>query len=81
MPPEAHEIARARRALFHAGHELSGRRLEVFAARLLALTEVKPDETPADLVASVTSGADENPVRIVAEEPELRELVLAFPAR
>ena len=81
MPPQAHDIARARRALFQAGHELPGQRLEVFAAEVLTLAEVRSDGTPADIVASIIDSIEEGLTALVAEEPELGELVLALPAR
>ena len=82
MPPEAQEIARAaKRCLFQIGYELPGRRLERFAVSLLTLAERELDETPTDLVAAVIAGMEDDPVTLVVEEPELRELVLAVPGR
>ena len=82
MPPEAQEIARAaKRCLFQAGYELPGRRLELFAVRLLTLAEAEPDGTPADQLAAAVDGIEGGPVTLVAEEPELGVLALTFPAR
>ena len=64
MPPEARKVMRARRALFQKGLELPGRRLEVFAAALLALAEAHPDRTPPDLVASVVAGMEADPIAL-----------------
>jgi hypothetical protein len=81
MPSEPEVTAAAKRALFIAGLELPGRQLQLFVTRLLSHADESASASPRELVATAISGLETDPVAVVAEEPELRDLVLPRPGR
>jgi hypothetical protein len=70
----------ANRALFNAGLELPGRRLQHFAQRLLAAADASPEDPADELVRHAMTGIEDGPAALVAEEPELRDQPLTPPA-
>lgn len=61
----------AKLALFEAGLELAGVRVQQFAERLLEVAETSPATPPAQLVRAAVADLDGGALALVAEEPEL----------
>ena len=71
QPARAH-LADAKRRLFAAEYELPGRRLQLSVADLLEARAGMPQASVDELVKAATSGIEDGPVALVAQEPELR---------
>lgn len=61
----------AKLALFEAGLELAGVRVQQFAERLLEVADASPAAAPGQLVRAAVAGLDGGALALVAEEPEL----------
>jgi hypothetical protein len=59
----------ARRALFNAGLELPGRRLQLFTQRLLAAADASPQDPADELVRHAIRGIDDGPSRSSPRNP------------
>jgi hypothetical protein len=70
----------AKRALFEAGLEFAGVRLQLFAERLLQAADASPDASRDEVVRSAVRDIDDGALALVAEEPELRDRQLSHPA-
>jgi hypothetical protein len=77
---EASPAVVARQALFDAGLELAGVRLQLFAERLLQAAGASPDAHCDELVRTALRDVDGGALALVAEEPELRDRRLSQPA-
>jgi hypothetical protein len=69
----------ARSALFEAGLELAGVRLQVFAERLLQAAHASPQASCAEFVRAALHEFDNDALIIVADEPELWRRRLSHP--
>jgi hypothetical protein len=70
----------AKHALFEAGLELAGVRLQLFAEQLLAAAEASPEAPADELVRTAVHDIDDGALALVADEPELRDRRLNSPA-
>jgi hypothetical protein len=70
----------ARHALFEAGLELAGVRLQLFAERLLAAADAWPEAPTDEIVRRAVHDIDDGALALVAEGPELRDRRLNSPA-
>jgi hypothetical protein len=61
----------AKNALFEAGLELAGVRLQEFAERLLQAADESPQAPCHELVRKAVRGIDGGALAVVADEPEL----------
>jgi hypothetical protein len=61
----------AKRALFEAGLELAGIRVQQFAERLLQVADASPAGSPDQLVRAAVADLDGGALAVVAEETEL----------
>ena len=78
---EPSAAARAQAALFAAGFELAGVKLQRFAERLLQAADASPEASVDALVRTAVRDIEDGAVALVAEEPELRDRRLARAAR
>lgn len=70
----------AKRALFDAGLELAGVRLQLFAERLLEAADASPGVPSDELARGAVRDIDDGSITLVAEEPELGDRLLSHPA-
>lgn len=70
----------AQHALYEAGLELAGVRLQLFAQRLLQAADAAPDAPCDELVRTALRDIDDGAVALVADVPELRDRLLSRPA-
>jgi hypothetical protein len=70
----------AKRALFAAGLQFAGVRLQLFAERLLEAADASPTVSRDELIRAAVRDLDDGAVALVVEEPELRDRRLSRPA-
>jgi hypothetical protein len=71
---------RARTALFEAGFELAGVKLQQFGERLFEVADASPGTPRDELVRCAARGIDGGALAVLAEEPELCDRALDRPA-
>jgi hypothetical protein len=76
-----HARSAAKRALYETGFELAGVRLQDFAEAVLVAVDASPTASVDQLVDRALKDIEGDPIALVAEEPLLRDLPLAAPAR
>lgn len=72
---------RGRTALFEAGFELAGVKLQRFAERLFQVADASPRAPSDELIRCAVRDIDGGALAVVAEEPELCDRALDRPAR
>jgi hypothetical protein len=77
---EPSPAVRARTALFEAGFELAGVKLQRFAERLFQVADASPGTPREDLIRCAVQDIDGGALAVVAEEPELCDRTLDRPA-